>query len=31
MRKLAVATSILGVFAGISGASHGPGEMDKAT
>jgi len=27
MKKLAVAALILGVFAGISGASHGPGEM----
>lgn len=27
MRKLAVAASALGIFAGLGGASHGPGEM----
>lgn len=27
MKKIAVAVSILGVFAGVSGAMHGPGEM----
>ena len=27
MKKLAVAASIIGIFAGLSGASHGPGEM----
>jgi hypothetical protein len=27
MKKLAVTASIVGIFAGIGGASHGPGEM----
>jgi hypothetical protein len=27
MRKLAAAASIVGIFAGLGGASHGPGEM----
>ena len=27
MRKIAVAASIVGIFAGLAGASHGPGEM----
>jgi hypothetical protein len=27
VKKLILAASILGVFAGVSGASHGPGEM----
>jgi hypothetical protein len=27
MRKLAVAASALGIFAGLGGASHGPGEI----
>ncbi|XHH09122.1 MAG: hypothetical protein ACFCUE_00440 [Candidatus Bathyarchaeia archaeon] len=27
MRKLALAASALGIFAGLGGASHGPGEM----
>jgi len=27
MKKLAIATSALGIFAGLGGATHGPGEM----
>ena len=27
MRKLALAASIVGIFAGLAGASHGPGEI----
>ena len=27
MRKIAVAASVVGIFAGLAGASHGPGEI----
>jgi hypothetical protein len=29
MRKLVAVASIVGIFAGLSGASHGPGEMSQ--